>query len=291
MLVAVLGSALTGCATGAASGRGDGPPSVVTSFYPLQYVTARIAGSTARVSSLTAPGGEPHDLELTPRQVARVSDADLVVYLGGFQPSVDDAVRQDARHHLDVAAAASLDRADPDDPRGALDPHFWLDPARLAAVSALIERRLATLEPADAGQFRANLTGLTDDLTALGRAYATGLAHCANPDLVTGHQAFGYLAARYGFDQVGIAGLSPDEEPEAASMAQVARFVRSHHVRTVYTETLVSPAIARTVAAETGARTAVLDPIESITPNSAGRDYLAVMRSNLATLREGQPCT
>ena len=222
--------------------------------------------------------------------MARISDADLVVYLGGFQPSVDDAVHQDAAQRLDVAGAARLDRADPDDPRGALDPHFWQDPLRLAQVAALIEQRLARLSPADAATYRANLDALTRDLAGLDRDYTRGLADCANPDLVTSHEAFGYLAERYGLSQRGITGLSPEQEPDSATLADVARYVRAHHVRTIYYETLVSPAIARTVAAETGARTAVLDPIESITPRSAGRDYLAVMRSNLTSLREGQPC-
>jgi zinc transport system substrate-binding protein len=112
-----------------------------------------------------------------------------------------------------------------------------------------------------------------------------------NKDLVTSHEAFGYLAERYGMTQVGITGLSPDTEPQPADLARVTDFVREHKVRTIYYETLVSPAIARTVAAETGASTAVLDPIEGLTKDSDGGDYLAVMRSNLQHLREGQPCT
>jgi zinc transport system substrate-binding protein len=107
---------------------------------------------------------------------------------------------------------------------------------------------------------------------------------------VTSHAAFGYLARRYGLTQVGITGLAPDAEPSPADLARVSRLVRREGVRTVYYETLVSPDVARTVASETGARTAVLDPVEGLTKASAGRDYLGVMRSNLAALRVGQPC-
>jgi len=295
---------LAACAAGVpGSAGGPGTPSggahrlrLVTSFYPLQYATQRGAGHLADVSSLTKPGAEPHDLELTPRDVARISDADLVVYLSGFQPAVDDAVRSEAADtSLDVATAARLDRTAVSDlggrtGRAAVDPHFWLDPTRLASVAGAIAARLAAIDPADASTFRADAEALTADLAVLDAQFAAGLASCTNRYIVTSHQAFGYLAGRYGLTQVGIAGMSPDQEPDPAALARVADFVRRNHVRTIYYETLVSPDVARTVAAETGARTAVLDPIEGITTASPGRDYLAVMRADLAALKAGQPC-
>jgi zinc transport system substrate-binding protein len=283
------GAMLAGCAgTGAAAQ--EGKLSILASFYPLQYVSSRIAGDTATVSSLTPPGGEPHDLELTPKAVGRVSDADLLVYLGGFQPSVDEAASQDAAdHRLDVAPAADLTR--PGTEGEAHDPHFWLDPVRLSAVATLVEQRLAKVAPSNAATYEANLKSLQADLDTLNQEYAKGLADCANPDLVTSHEAFGYLAERYHLTQVGITGLNPEQEPDAATLAKVTEFVRSHHVRTIFYETLISPAIARTVASETGAATDVLDPIESVTPKSRGKDYLAIMRSNLSSLQRGQPCS
>ena len=287
--VAAVVAAVAGCASGEAAGTGK--LTVAASFYPLQYVTARIAGDTATVTSLTPPGAEPHDLELSPKDVAAISDADLVVYLGGFQPPVDEAATQNADdHRLDVSTAAEEDRKDPE---GELvrDPHFWLDPVRLAAVAGTIEKRLAEVSPGDRATYAANLASLAADLKALDDEYTKGLANCANKDLVTSHEAFGYLAERYGMTQVGITGLSPEQEPDAATLAQVTRFVRANHVRTIYYETLVSPAIARTVAGETGASTDVLDPIEGVTSASQGSDYLAIMRSNLKNLQKGQPCT
>jgi zinc transport system substrate-binding protein len=285
--------ALSACADDAdASAAGAaGRSSIVTSFYPLQYVAARIAGDRATVTGLTPPGVEPHDLELTPRDVASVSDADLVVYLRGFQSSVDEAVEDEAKGTaLDVAPAARLDRRIENQGDEGTDPHFWLDPQRLKAVAGLVEQRLARADPAGAATFAAGLKAVSADLDALDASYRDGLADCVDRDLVTSHQAFGYLAERYGLTQVGISGLTPEEEPDPATLARVSDFVRAHQVRTIYYETLVSPAIARTVAGETGARTAVLDPIEGITDASAGRDYLTVMRANLRSLQEGQPC-
>jgi len=299
---------LAGCGSSAGTtpgsvGKRDGGLHVVTSFYPLQFVATRIGGPDATVSSLTRPGAEPHDLELTPRDVAAVQQADLVVYLGGFQPAVDQAVDQHAgRDALDVAAAAHLDvhTSGSDDHTGeagdhvgeeAVDPHFWLDPTRLATVSQQVAEAMAKADPDAAAAFRQRATALAGDLSALDDAFRVGLAHCASTDLVTSHTAFGYLAQRYGLHQVGITGLSPEAEPDPRSLAAVATFVREHHVSTIYSETLVSPAVARTVARETGATTAVLDPIEGLTDASAGRDYLEVMRSNLAVLKKGQSCS
>jgi zinc transport system substrate-binding protein len=298
-LIAALGAGtlalLTGCSGSASAGAdgSDGALKIATSFYPLQYVTQRIAGDRADVSSLTPPGTEPHDLELTPKDVAAISDASVVVYLKGFQPAVDDAISTSSGAHtvVDVASAATLDRTVAEEGENGTDPHFWLDPQRLSAVATLIEKELTTSDPGGAATYRANLTTLTADLSTLDREFRTGLASCTTTDLVTSHQAFGYLAARYGLTQVGITGLTPDEEPNPATLARVTDFVRVHKVRTIYYETLINPAIAETVASETGARTAVLDPIEGITKDSQGDDYLAIMRSNLKDLQEGQPCS
>jgi zinc transport system substrate-binding protein len=304
VLLLAAGLALAGCGRGTGREPAAGSPEeaslrLVASFYPLQWATQQVAGRHAEVDSLTKPGAEPHDLELTPQDVGRVADADLVVYLGGFQPAVDDAVSSEgAGHGFDVAPAAQLDLVftpieegeEHTDEAGATDPHFWLDPTRLASVGEALARRLSKLDPAHAADYRSNADRLTTRLDRLDGEFATGLADCANTDLITSHNAFGYLARRYALTQVGITGLTPDAEPRPADLAAVASFVRAHRVRTIYYETLVSPRIAETVANETGAATAVLDPIEGLTSRSAGRDYLAVMRANLASLRAGQPC-
>ena len=284
---------------------------VITAFYPLQYAAERIAGDTATVTNLTKPGAEPHDLELTPRDVGHVEQSDLVVYLKGFQPAVDDVVAQEADdHNLEVSQFANLtltvppgaeddehDHAPGDDhghdhgEQGARDPHFWLDPQRLSKVGDGIAARLSELAPDRAETFRDNAAKFRSDLADLDNDFRTGLATCRNRDLVTSHEAFGYLSARYGFRQVGITGLSPEQEPSPAQLRRATTFVRDHDVRTIYYETLVSPAVANTVARETGATAAVLDPIEGLTDQSAGTNYPAVMRANLATLRKGQACT
>jgi zinc transport system substrate-binding protein len=203
----------------------------------------------------------------------------------------DDAHGDDADEtHADDAHGDDADDAHGDDADEGVDPHFWLDPTKLAAVAEDTADRLAELDPEGEEEFRDNATALVSDLEALDQEMTSGLSTCETRTMVVSHEAYGYLAARYDLEQVGIASLTPDDEPSAAQMAELVTFVRDNDIRTVYYETLVSPAVAETIAAEAGVETAVLDPIEGLTDESQGADYLEVMRANLANLRAGQPC-
>ena len=284
--VACSSGADTGAVAGAEAGSSSGVQSdrlaVLASFYPLEFVVERVGGNSVEVTNLTPPGAEPHDLELGANDLVEVREADLVVYLRGISAAVDDAVNTAAgTRWFDVTALARLEEE---------DIHFWLDPLRLADVADGVAQRLAELDPSGADAFRANAAALRADLVALDAEFVSGLATCARRNLVTSHAAFGYLATRYGMNQESVSGLSPDGEPTAAALARVADFVRSEGVTTIYTETLLSSATARAVASETGARVAVLDPLEGLAEGAVG-DYLTVMRANLEVLRAGQGCT
>jgi zinc transport system substrate-binding protein len=264
---------------------------VSAAFYPLEYLAERVGGSHVEVTGLTKPGAEPHETELTARDLGRLTYAHLVLYLSGFQPAVDEGVTQRAGDRaFDVSSAARTDRTDPEAP-AATDPHFWLDPVRYAAVAAALGERLAVLDPPHAGDYRANAVAVVTDLTSLDTDFAAGLADCVSRTLVTGHAAFGYLAERYHLTQVAIAGFNPDAEPSARRLGEIADTVRATGVRTVYSETLADPKLAETLATTTGATLAVLDPVEGVTDASAGTDYLQIMRADLATLRAGQGCS
>lgn len=302
-LAAATAVLLSACGSGSSSSgapSAGGPLPVVAAFYPLQYAVEQVGGDRVSVTSLTAAGAEPHDLELTPQQVAAVSDAGLVVYLKGFQSSVDEAVDQaGGANALDAGAGIStlaptqgeVDEAkESGEAPPAYDPHVWLDPTNMARIVDAVATRLSAADPAGAQQYAANAAALTQKLTALDAEWKAGTATCANRDLVVSHEAFGYLAKRYGLTQVGISGLAPDAEPSPAKVAEVADFVRANDVRTIYYETLVDPKVAQTVASETGAATAVLDPLEGLAEGSTD-DYLSVMRANLETVRKSQPCT
>ncbi len=279
---------------------GDDALTVRAAFYPLQWITEQVGGAAVSVASLTPPGAEPHDLELTPRDVAAVGDADLVVFLSDFQPAVDEAVAQEAAESsfdagrytdLDLTYTPIEEGEEEAEEAGSTDPHFWLDPMRLAEVADALAEQLGELDPDNAETFTGNADDLRTTLEELDTELSDGLASCEDTNLVTSHNAFGYFADAYGLTQVGITGLTPEDELSAEDLAQVADFVEENDVRTIYYETLVSPAIADAVAAETGAETAVLDPLEGLTDESEGSDYVEVMRSNLASLQAGQQCS
>jgi zinc transport system substrate-binding protein len=280
----------------------DGTVHIVAGFYPLQFVAEQVGGDRVRVTNLVQPGAEPHDLELGPRQMASVADANLVVYLAGFQPAVDEAVHLEAKDTsfdagtvvplLETVSTPGQVPGTQDKPATTADhkdPHIWLDPNRLAAVADALAERLASADPAGAATYRQGAAVLRSRLAQLDQAYAQALQNCQRREIVVGHAAFGYLAERYHLTQVAIAGLSPDVEPTPQRLAQVTAKAREHDATTIFFETLTSPKVAQVIATETGARTAVLDPIEGLVAGD-GSDYMSVMRENLSTLSPALGC-
>jgi zinc transport system substrate-binding protein len=264
LIIALVTGLISGCGSRSASGK----PTVVAAFYPLAYAAERIAGSRYTVDDLTPPGVEPHDLELSPRTVARIETANVVLYLGhGFQPAVEKAAADGSGTRVDLLSGLSLHGS---------DPHVWLDPVRFEHVV----RRVAVALHGDGRPLLA-------DVQRLDSEYRHGLRHCARHEIVTSHEAFGYLAERYGLRQVAITGITPESEPTPRHLASVIREVRRTHATTVFFERLISPRLADTVARDAGARTAVLDPIEADEP---GQTYLTLMRRNLVALRTALGC-
>ncbi len=248
---------------------------MVAAFYPIAFAAEQIAGDQAEVSNLTPPGSEPHDVELSVRAVERIRSADYVFYLGGgFQPAVEEAAAG-----ADGRAVDLLPRSDA--ARG--DPHVWLDPVRFASMVERIGDEL--------GRRRA-ARRLAGQLRALDRVLAAGLSSCRRREIVTSHAAFGYLTERYDLEQIAISGLSPEGEPSPRELERAIANVERSGATTVFFEPLVSPRVARTVARETDARAAVLNPIEGLTEDEleAGETYFTVMRENLATLRRALAC-
>jgi len=252
----------------------------VAAFYPLAYATEEVSAPGTRVVDLTRAGQEPHELELSPRDVAGIRSASLLVYAGGgIQQAVEDAVRDREGPSLDVLDGLRLRGTGAD-----VDPHVWLDPRRYATVARQIATALGDPSAADV---------LVRRLQALDRELARGLKRCRRRTLVTSHAAFGYLAERYDLEQIALVGLAPEVEPGPGTIDDLVGEVRATGTTTVFTEPLVSPGLAETVAREAGVGTAELDPLESLTPahEDAGADYFGVMRDNLTALRKALGCT
>ncbi|WP_314768316.1 metal ABC transporter substrate-binding protein [Actinomyces bouchesdurhonensis] len=308
-------SACSSTAPSSTSGAKDGTLTVMASFYPLQYLAEKIGGEHVTVTSLTPAGAEPHDLELSPKTVDALSSADAVIYLAGFQSAVDEAIEQQApKTVIDVSPAVQLVEAgvdanhpseeedeDTDEAQSSeadghedhhhdmsADPHFWLDPVRMANAATLVGDKLAEANPANAEMYKTNAKALKDELTSLGNDLVSKTSTCQIKTFVTAHTAFGYLADRTGLTQVGISGLDPDSSPSPARLAEISQIAKDQGVTTIFTEALIDPKIAQTLADDLGITTAVLDPIESQTDPS--KDYSGVMNDNIDALTKALNC-
>ena len=295
---------LAGCGQMGDDGSGNGRRAVA-SFYPLAWVTEQVAGDGWTVANLTQPGQEPHDLELSIAQTAALEEADLVVLEEGFQPAVDGTVANTEAPVLDAAAVVDLLPASQDvhvgvtgvehadevaHGHGDLDPHFWLDPLLVADFADAVADELGEVDPDAAQTYADNAAALRTELESLDQDYTAGLASCERTTTVVSHEAFRYLS-RYGLDFEPIAGLSPDAEPTAADLAHLQELITEDGVTTVFSERLVSPKMAETLADDLGVSTAVLDPIEGLSDDTADEDYLSLMRDNLTALQQANGCS
>jgi zinc transport system substrate-binding protein len=289
----ILGMALSACSAGSPTGS-DGRLRVAAGFYPLAEAATKVGGSHVDVQNLTPPGVEPHDLELTPGEIADIQSADVVLFLShGFAPAVEQAVGDARGMTVDLLQGMSLRPGVPEEGEGpAADPHVWLDPVLYQRIVDRTERALAQARPAEASAFESNAKAFQAELGRLHEEYRSGLAGCARDVIVTSHAAFGYLSARYGLTQEPIAGISPDAEPSPERLAQLAELAKRDGVTTIFTEELVSPKVAETLAKEVGVTTAVLNPLEGLTEQdlSGGEDYVSVMRTNLHSLEQALGC-
>jgi zinc transport system substrate-binding protein len=262
---------------------------VVSTIYPWGFVADRVGGTHVEVDVITPPGAEPHDYEPTPQEIVRSRGARLFL-LNGYGLDVwAEKIEPDlAKSGAETVTFASQA------PRTGLgqDPHVWLDPVFMQSAAGLVRDALIRLDPANSTEYRSNADTLIADLQRLDSAYRTGIVGCAQTDVVVSHDAFAFLAARYGFSTVAVTGLTPDEEPSAKRLGEITDLVRTKHIGYILFETLVNPKIAETLASETGAKTLVLNPIEGLTADESrqGKTYVSVMNDNLTNLRTALQC-
>ncbi|MEU3251520.1 zinc ABC transporter substrate-binding protein [Streptomyces sp. NPDC006997] len=287
---------LTACSSDSAAVGNTDKFDVVASFYPMQFLAEQIGGEHAHVTTLTEPGQEPHDLELSARQTARLGESDAVLYLKTLQPAVDEAIDQSGvKTKIDAATLTTLEdhggvehdhggEEHAEEDEHALDPHVWLDPVKYAEIAEGVGAAFAKADPDHAADYEKNTATLVGKLDALDTAFEDGLKDSATKVFFTNHAAFGYLAERYGLTQEAISGVDPESEPSPARIRELQEEAKADGVTTVFYETLVSDKTAKTLAKDAGLKTDVLDPLEGITDRSRGDDYLQVMEGNLKAL-------
>ena len=299
MALGVIAVGLSAC--GPTKTSDNGKVSVVANFYPIAYAAQRVGGDLVTVRNLTPAGVEPHDLELTSDEVDHIDAADVVFFMGsGFQPAVAAAAKRRSGNSVDVSSgllatgdAATIARQEGQQPKaGATDPHFWLDPTRMARAVDAIRSALDRADPGHAATYDRNATAYKQELAQLDADFAAGLAHCARTEIVTAHAAFYYLAQRYRLSQYGITGVSPDAEPDPQRLADLSDRITRDGITTVFYEELVPRDFADTLAHDAHVQTAVLSPLEGLSKDeqTKGDTYISVMRKNLAALMTALGC-
>lgn len=286
-------TSLTGCGQTNTATPGKGAKlSVYTSFYPMYDFAKNIGGDKINLTNLIPAGTEPHDWEPSPADIVHLEKADILIYNGaGMESWVDQVLSSlDNKKLIAVEAAKGLPllkNTDPDE-NLAQDPHVWLNPENAKKEAEAIKDAFVQADPANKTYYEQNYTGYAQKLDALDQEYKAAAKTFKQKNIVVSHQAFGYLCQAYGLNQVPIEGLNADSEPSSAKMAEIADFVKKNKVKYIFFEELVSPKTAEALATETGAQTAVLNPLEGMSDQElqAGKDYLSVMEDNLATLKK-----
>lgn len=268
---------------------------VTASFYPLFYFASVIGGAHAQVYDVTPAGAEPHDYEPTTQDIARVEKGDMLILNGGIEAWGDKirAELQGTSVKVVIAGEGLFTQQIVEEGQTAVDPHVWLNPLLAKREAARILDGFIAADPANRSDYEVQGGRLESQFDLLDAAFRNGLAHCRQSDFITSHSAFGYLAQAYGLDQVSISGLSPDAEPSARDLANVAKLAKSKKIKYIFFESLVSPRFSQTIADEIGAETLVLDPIEGLTDEQIrqGRTYFTVMEDNLVNLQTALECT
>lgn len=288
---------VAGCAPSAQtpSPNASGKHQVLVSFYPLHQFAAAVAGDLATVSTLIPPGTPPHDFEPGARDMKRLGDADLFIYNGGgMEPWVEKAL-QSVRPQAVVETTRGLtlrqgmddDHEDEDDHHHEWDPHIWLDPVLAQHQVNLIYEALVALDPSHQEVYQANRDAYQAQLATLHEAFTTGLASCTRREFITAHASFGYLAERYGLQQIALTGLAAEAEPKPKDLAATVQLVRERGITHIFFESTVSEKLAQVIAKETGAQTLVIHPLEMPVQ---GKDYLSAMQENLAHLQLALGC-
>jgi zinc transport system substrate-binding protein len=274
------------------------PLKIVTSIFPLQEFAKEIAAERAEVSLLLPPGAGVHTWQPRASDIVRLSGADLFVYVGaGLEPWIGGLLRSSSSPQLKVLAVADSlplkEHADGEPGETGLDPHVWLDFGLNMMIADAIAAKLIELDPAGAAFFQAGAVRLKDKLAGLDAAYSQALKSCAGRIMVIGgHAAFGYLARRYGLEQLSLAGLSPDAEALPSRLMSAVTRGRENKVRAVFTEANSSPQRAEVLARELRAEVLVLHTAVNLSQKewTSGLTFFDLMEENLLNLRRGLGC-
>ncbi len=280
---------------------------IVTTLFPLYDFARTVGGENVQISLLLPPGVEPHNFEPRPEEIMTVAKADIFIYTNReMEPWAEKLVSSVTRNNKPLkveagagaryigTASATIDEHHGDKHQeGSRDPHIWLDLVNAGLMVDNIAEALASQSPAKKELFMANAAAYKERLQALDNRFRSELTNCTTKEFIHGgHYAFAYLAERYNLNYLSAYGVSADSEPSPRKMVELIDTIRKHKLKSVFYEELLSPAVARSVAAETGASLIKLHGLHNLEKQEfdSGATYIGLMEKNLAALKKGLEC-
>ncbi|KJS80779.1 MAG: hypothetical protein JM58_18310 [Peptococcaceae bacterium BICA1-8] len=276
---------------------------VKTTSYPLYFFTEKIVGDKLDIQCIIPPGVEPHSWEPTPGDLVKLEKTDLLIYNGaGLEEwiiEITNILENKRLILVDASIGLNLIQYEEDEHEHSdelisshdqeeYDPHIWLDPVNSQKIVINILEAIIKIDSHNKEFFEANAHQLVLDLQELDETYRKELKETKRKEFVVNHAAFGYLANRYGLNQIAVMGINPHIEPTPRKLAELVNLLREHNLKYVFTETMVSSRVAEVLAYETGLSTRVLNPLGNLTKDDilAGKDYFTIMHENLFLLKE-----
>jgi zinc transport system substrate-binding protein len=267
----------------------DGKLKIYTSFYTMYDFTSKIAGDKAEVINLVSDGTEPHEWEPSTADMVNLESADMLIYNGAGMEHWVDKISESLENDIQlVEASEGVTLIDDTFAAGNSDPHVWLDAKNAKLEMETIKNALILADKDNEQYYETNYEKYAKMFDELDKELVSRIGALDNKNIIVSHEAFSYLCKAYGLTQTSIGDLEADAEPDAKRLAEIVEFAKANQVTTIFFEELVSPKMAEVIAAEIGADTAVLNPIEGLTKEQveAGEDYFSIMNSNLDTLEQ-----
>ena len=269
---------------------------IVTSFYPVYSMVKAVSGDLNDVRMIQSSSGI-HSYEPSANDIAAIYDADVFVYhshtLESWAGSLDPSLQKSKVKVLEASEGMTLDRVsglenmeagNGVDEKTLYDPHTWLDPEKVAEEAQIIADKLSELDSANKAIYQKNAQSFSDKAHELTKKYQPIFEKSSQKTFVTQHTAFSYLSKRFGLNQLGIAGISPDQEPSPRQLTEIQEFVKTYKVKTIFTESNVSSKVADTLVKSTGVSLKTLNPLEADPQND--KSYLENLEENMAILAQ-----
>ena len=227
-----------------------------------------------------------------------IATADLTLHEGGHahddhgeeqmeETHDDEHAHEDEYAHEDEHTDDHTKESHDEHAHGAYDPHTWLSPVLFSQMVDHLTTEISAVDPVNAASYEANAAALKVELATLDAEYTGRLASCALSEVITSHDAFGYLADEYNFSVHSIAGLSTQDTPSIATLSEL-RAEAEEGIGAILLEENSITAYGETLARETGLQTLRINPIAYIIPEN--EDYFSLMRANLDTFATALKC-